>query len=317
MNLLIGLPQVVGADTKMALQNRGAIDAAVEVVATTDKGEKLNTTVTIPAKNFGEAVFKTSGKIVRAEVDAEKLYPQIDYSEDVAPREYDDSDLLLFVKRAFDKQDFAGAEKNARVVLRSFPRFDDARVLLARSLLASGRAAEAEKEFQAVLEEKLPTARSLGWANVGLGEIASKNNLTAQAVKFFDEAIKADAEYGATLAARQGKSKANAPLNNDESIKAYFVQFDKAAISGSKANLDGLILSGEIPRFSGGIAGQAQEWTTRLVQIEKVNAENAVVEANLNIKMLNKNPESGTAVYRLTMVGNTWKLSGVDMFEVR
>ena len=43
----------------------------------------------------------------------------------------------------------------------------------------------------------------------------------------------------------------------------------------------------------------------------------AIVETNLNIKMLTKEPESGTAVYRLTLVGNTWKLSGVELFEVR
>ena len=157
----------------------------------------------------------------------------------------------------------------------------------------------------------------MAWANVGLGEIALKSNQTAQAVQYFNEAIKADAEYGATLAARQGKSKANVPLNNDEGIKAFFAQFDKAAISGRKADLDAMVLTGEIPRFSGGIAGQAQEWTTQIVQIEKINANQAIVETNLNVKLLNKNPESGTAVYRLTMVGNSWKLSGVDVFEVR
>ncbi|HEY0461115.1 MAG TPA: tetratricopeptide repeat protein [Pyrinomonadaceae bacterium] len=317
MDLIIGLPQVSGADTKMALRNSGAVDAVVEVVATTDKGEKLRAAATIPAKNFGEVSFKTTSKIVRVEVDADKLFPQVDYSNDVKPSEIDESDLLLFTKKPFDKQDFAAAEKNARLVLRDNPHFDDVRVLLARALQAQNKTAEAEKEFRAVLDEKLPTARSMAWANVGLGEVALKSNQSAQAVQYFNEAIKADAEYGATLAARQGKSRANAPLNNDESIKAFFAQFDKAAISGRKPDLDAMVLSGEIPRFSGGIAGQAQEWTTRIVQIEKVDTTHAVVETNLNIRMINKSPETGTAVYRLTQVGNNWKLSGVDMFEVR
>jgi hypothetical protein len=317
MDLIIGLPQVSGADTKMALRNSGAVDAVVEVVATTDKGEKLRAAATIPAKNFGDVSFKTTSKIVRVEVDADKLFPQVDYSNDVKPSEIDESDLLLFTKKPFDKQDFAAAEKNARLVLRDNPHFDDVRVLLARALQAQNKTAEAEKEFRAVLDEKLPTARSMAWANVGLGEVALKSNQSAQAVQYFNEAIKADAEYGATLAARQGKSRANAPLNNDESIKAFFAQFDKAAISGRKPDLDAMVLSGEIPRFSGGIAGQAQEWTTRIVQIEKVDTTHAVVETNLNIRMINKSPETGTAVYRLTQVGNNWKLSGVDMFEVR
>ena len=318
MDLLVGLPQVSGADTKMALRNSGAVDAVVDIVATTDKGEKLKASTTIAAKSFGEVSFKTANKIVRVEVDGDKLYPQVDYSNDVKPVEIDESDLLLYVKKPFDKQDFATAEKNARLALRDNPRFDDIRVLLGRALLAQNKTADAEREFRAVLDEKLPTARSMAWANVGLGEVSAKSNQNAQAIQFFNEAIKADAEYGATLAARQGKSKANAPLNNDEGIKAFFAQFDKAAISTRKADLDALILAGETPKiFSGGIAGQAQEWTTRIVQIEKIDQTHAVVETSLNIRMINKAPESGTAVYRLTLVGNNWKLSGVDMFEVR
>ena len=78
-----------------------------------------------------------------------------------------------------------------------------------------------------------------------------------------------------------------------------------------------MVLMGEIPRFSGGIGGQAQEWTTKIVQIEKTDVNHVVVETNLNIRLINKNPESGTAVYRLTLVGSNWKLSGVDVFEVR
>jgi len=254
---------------------------------------------------------------VRVEVDGDKLFPQLDYSNDVKPAEIDESDLLLFVKKPFDKQDYVTTEKNARLVLRDNPRFDDVRVLLGRALLAQNKTADAEREFRAVLDEKLPSARSLAWANVGLGEVALKSNQNASAIQFFNEAIRADAEYGATLAARQGKTTANAPLNNDDSIKAFFAQFDKAAISNRKAELDALVLTGEIPRFSGGIAGQAQEWTTQIVQIEKSNPTHATVETNLNIKLLNKSPESGRAVYRLTLVGNNWKLSGVDMFEVR
>lgn len=317
MDLIIGLPQVTGGDTKMALRNSGSVDAVVDIVATTDKGEKLRASTTIPKQNFGEVSFKTASKIVRVEVDGEKLFPQLDYSNDVKPVEIDESDSLLFVKKPFDKQDFAAAEKNARLVLRDNPRFDDVRVLLARSLLAQNKTADAEKEFRAVLDEALPTARSLAWANVGLGEVALKSNQNAQAIQYYNEAIKADGEFGATLAARQGKGKANAPLNNDEGIKTFFAQFDKAAISGRKADLDAMVLAGEIPRFSGGIAGQAQEWTTRILQIEKIDPNHVIVETNLNIKMLNKNPESGTAVYRLTLVGSNWRLSGVDMFEVR
>ncbi len=315
-NLLVGLPQSNGAEAKIALRNLGAIDAVVNILATTANGEKLNAQTIIPAKKFSEVTFKTSNKIVRAEVDADKLYPQLDYSDDVAPREFQDSDAILAVKRAFDQQDFAKAEKNARTVLQNAPRFDDVRTWLGRALAVQGKTADAEKEFRAVLEEKLPTARSLAWANVGLGEIALKNSQNSNAAKFFDDAVRADADYGATLAARQGRIKASASAATDESIKNFFTQFDKAAISGSKTDLDAMIIPGEITKFAGGIAG-AQEWQTKVLQIDKTDSNNALVETNLNIRLLNKNAESGTAVFRLVKVANNWKLTGVDIFEVR
>ena len=317
MNLLVGLPRVEGADTKLALRNLGGIDATVNIAAFTDKGERLVTTVTIPATNFGEAVFKTNAKITKAEIDPEKFYPQVDFSDDIAPREFTDSDHLLVIKRSFDKQDFAAAEKYARAALQAYPHFDDARIWLGRALAAQNKNAEAEKEFRAVLEEKLPSARSLAWANLGLGEIALKQNQGANAARFFEEAIRADAEYGATLAARVGRNKAGATASIDETVKAFFAQFDKAAASNRKADLDALIVSGEMPKFSSGVAGQTQEWKSTVLHIDKIDVNYVLAEVQLNIKMLNRNPESGTAVFLLTKVGNGWKLSGVEIFEVR
>ncbi|MDQ3062966.1 MAG: tetratricopeptide repeat protein, partial [Acidobacteriota bacterium] len=316
-NLLVGVPQLNGAETKIALRNLGAIDATVNVVATTAGGEKLTAQSTIPAKKFGEINFKTTNKIVRAEIDSDKFYPQTDYSDDIAPREFEETDAILVVKRAFDQQDFIKAEKNARLALQAAPRFDDIRTWLARALYAQGKNADAEKEFRAVLDEKLPTARSLAWANVGLGEIALKNNQNAQATKFFEEAIKANAEYGASLAARSGISKSDSAASVDETIKSFFVQFDKAAVSGRKADVNSLVVAGEMARFSDGISGQAQEWNTRVVRVNKLDANTALAEVNLKIRLLNKAAESGTAVFLLSKVGGGWKLSGVEIFEVR
>jgi len=317
MNLLVGLPQASGAETKIALRNTSMIEAAVNVTATTSSGEKLNALTTIAPKSFGEVSFKTANKIVRTEIDTDKFYPQTDYSDDVAPREIDSSDAILFIKRAFDQQDYVKAEKNARLVLRDMPRFDDARTWLARALLAQGKTSDAEKEFQTVLDEKLPTARSLGWVNTGLGEIALKAGQNTQATNFFAEAIRNDSEYGTTLTARQGRNKINASATIDEGVKAFFAQFDKVVISARKAELDSLIMSGEIPKFSSGIAGQAEQWQTKVLSTDKIDANTIWAEVSLDIKLLNKSAESGTAVYRLTKVGNGWKLSGVDIFEVR
>jgi tetratricopeptide (TPR) repeat protein len=317
MNLLAGLPQASGGETKVALRNLGSYDATVNVVATTDRGEKLTTQVTIPAKSFGEAIFRTASKVVRAEVDPEKLYPQTDFSDDIAPRDFTESDSILVIKRAYDKRDFAAAEKSARTALRATPNFDEARMWLGRALLAQGKNQEAEREFRAVLDAKLPAAQSLAWATVGLGEIALKANQPTQAANYFNEVIRAEAEAGAVFNARLGRNNSRVQSATEETVRTFFQQLDKAATSGRRAELDALILPGEMPRFSSGIGGQAQQWQTALLHIDRLDENNVLAEVGLNIKMLNKDPESGTAIFQLTRVGGAWKLSGIEMFEVR
>lgn len=315
MNLLVGLPQVNAGETKVALRNTGSVEANINVVATTVNNERIPTSVILKPKSFSEVTFKTPNKIKYVEIDSEKLYPQTDYTDDIAPREFAESDLLLVVKREFDKQKYPLAEQNARAVLNEFPRFDDVRILLARSLMAQNKSAEAEKEFKAVLDEKLPTARSLAWANVGLGESALKSGQSATASKYFDDAIKADAEYGASLVARQKRAASKSAI--DESVKLFFAQFDKAAAANRKAELEALIVPGEIQRFASGISGQTEQWATQISNVDKLDENNILVETNLSIKLLNRQPASGLAVYRLSRTGNSWKLSNVEMFEVR
>ncbi|MEO7658873.1 MAG: hypothetical protein ABIV48_04600, partial [Pyrinomonadaceae bacterium] len=317
MNLLVGLPQVNVGETKVALRNTGGIDANVEVIATTESGERISASTTVKAANFGEVIFKSNTKITRVEIDSDKLYPQTDYSDDVAPRESTDSDPLLATKRHFDKHDYARAEATARTMLRDLPRFDDLRVLLGRSLLSQNRTSEAEKEFRIVLDEKLPTSRSLAWANVGLGEIASKSNQNAATLKFAEAAIVADAEYGASYAARILRNKLGLMPASDASVKAFFADFDEAASSNRKADVDALTMRGDVTRFAGGVSGSTEQWQTQIRQIDRIDANTVLVEANMTVKLLNKDVETGIAVYRLTKTTGGWKLSSVDMFEVR
>lgn len=316
-NLQAGLPQAAGGESKIALRNTGPVDVTVDVEAVMANGQRMSAAATVRAKSFGEVSFKTPNKITRVEIDREKLYPQTDYSDDIAPRELTESDPLLAVKRLFDKQEFANAEKTARTVLADFPRIDDVRVLLARSLLALGRTADAEREFKAVLDEKLPTSRSIAWAYVGLSDTAAKTNQTAQALKFAEDAIRADADFGASLAARAIRNRIGGKAVPDAAIAAYFAQFDKAAEGNQKAALDSMVVPGDVAKFAGGIAGQTVQWRTQVAHIDRIDANNVLVEANLTVKLLNRDVESGMAVYRLTMSGGSWKLSAVDLFEVR
>jgi tetratricopeptide (TPR) repeat protein len=317
-NLLVGLPQSNGTETKVALRNTGGFNVNVNVAAITDKGEKLIEKTSIQSKSFGEVIFKTTAKVIRTEIDPDKIYPQTDYSDDVAPREFTDNNPISAIKRAFDKQDYILAEKNARTVLQTSPNFDDARTLLGRALFGQSRLKEAENEFQKSVAEKLPTSNTLSWANVGLGEIALKSEQKANAIKFFDNAIKSEGEYGAILAARIGRANAETSPTIDESVKNFFVQFDKAAISGRKAEIESYILSNELPKFSNIVSGgQPEKWQTQVLRTEKLDANYAVAETTLTVKLLGKEIETGTAVFILTKTSNGWKLSGREVFEVR
>jgi hypothetical protein len=317
MNLLAGIPQVSGAETRVALRNTGPIEATVTVSATLAGGQVMDTQATIRALSFGDVAFKTGNKVTKVEVDREKLYPQTDYSDDVAPRETTETDLLLGVKRNFDKQDFAAAESSARAVLGSLPRFDDVRVLLGRSLLALGRLPDAEREFQAVLAEKLPSSRSIAWAQVGLGEIAAKANRNNDALKYASAAIQTDAEYGASLAARNLRNKLNIAPAGDQRAKQFIADFGRAVLSNRKADVMALVMPGEAVKFANGLSGSTEQWQASIRQIDVLDSNDILVETDVNLKLLTRDPASGIAVFRLAKVGDVWKLNAVDMFEVK
>lgn len=317
MNLLVGLPQVSGGEAKVALRNTGNIDATVNIRATMQNGPSMESSTTLKALSFGEVVFKTTNKIARVEIDTDKLYPQIEYYDDIVPRDSTDSDPLLTVKRAFDKQDFAGAETAARIALRDLPRFDEVRIFLGRALLAQNKNAEAEKEFRAVLEERSPAARSIGWANVGLAQSAAASKQNDIALKFAETAIIGDADFGSSFAARNLRNKLGSNPAVDAGVKAFFTEFDRSAASNRKAELDAMFLPGEATKFVSGISGSTEQWQTQIRSVDRIDANTVLVETNVNIKLLTKEPESGTTVYRLVRIGSAWKIAAVEMFEVR
>ena len=135
--------------------------------------------------------------------------------------------------------------------LRRYPRHDEVRVLLARSLLALNRDSDAGNEFKTVLDEKLPTASSMQWANEGLGEIAAKAGQNAQAAKYAEAAIRADAEYGASLAARNLRNKSMRTTAIDAESRITLLDSIKPPFHNIKTDVDALVLPGEVTRFAG------------------------------------------------------------------
>jgi hypothetical protein len=319
LDLMIGMPQQRGSEWASALRNLGSTDAVTTVRATTASGEQLSVDVTVPARNFSEAVFKTTAKIVRLEIDPDKLYPQLDYSNDSVPRGRDLQEGLGEATRQFGAQDFVKAEAIAREILDQAPNMQEARIIRARALLGQNRIDEAEKLFRSVLEETLPTPAALAWGNIGLGEISLRKGQTAEAARHFNDAVRAEAEYASSLTARAGRIKAETAANTlpvDGSIRTFIGQLDQAIISGKKAELDSRIVSGELVRFINGVVGtQPELWQTRVLRTEQVDANLAAADVSLDTKELGRQ-RAGTAVLILARVGGSWKLLGIDLFEV-
>ncbi len=318
-DLMVGLPQQRGADWVSALRNVGSIDVTVSVAATTDRGEQVLAEATVPAKSFGEAVFKTPAKIVRVEVDPDKLYPQLDYGNDMMPRGKDLSQALNEASVQLSGQDYVKAEATARAMLATAPRFQEAQILLARALLAQNRIDEAEKLFRAALEEPLPFTATLAWANIGLGEIALKRNQAAEAAKRFNDAVIASRDYPSSLAARAARIRAEAAANNappvDETARAFVAQLSQAVVSNKKAELEARIISGELVRFINASIG-TEAWETRVVRTEQLNANLIAADVQIRANKLGTIGE-GPAVLMLARTPSGWKLSGIELFEVR
>ena len=318
-DFMIGLPQQRGADWVSALRNVGSIDVTVTVAATTENGQEVRAEATVPAKNFGEVVFKTPAKIVRVEIDPDKLYPQLDYGNDMMPRGKDLSQALNEALLQLGAQDFPKAEATARAMLVTAPRFQEAQIILARALLGQNRNDEAEKLFRAALEEPLPFAATVAWANIGLGEIAMKRNQPAEAVKRFNDAVVASRDYPSSLAARAARIRAEAAANNappvDETVRAFVTQLSQAVISNKKAELESRIISGELVRFINASIG-TEAWETKVVRTEQLNANLIAADVQIRASKLGT-VGSGPAVLMLARTPSGWKLSGIELFEVR
>lgn len=322
MDLIIGVPQQRGAQWVAALRNMGAFDVTVPVVGTSASGERVTTDASVAARSFGEAVFKTSSRIVRVEIDPDKLYPQLDYSNDIAPRVRAIDEALTEARATLARGENAKAEAAAREILTIAPGLQEAHILLGRALLAANKTDEAEREFRKVIDDPLPSPTALAWASVGLGEIALNKGQAAEAARRFTEAVRAEGEYASTLAARLNRIKAETSANAspavEESVRAFASQFDQTIKTGSKADIDALIMPGELPTFSRGIIGNRPEvWQTRVVRTEMLDANRVAADVSLNVREMGRD-QSGTAVFILTRgTGGAWKLAAIEFLEVR
>jgi hypothetical protein len=321
MDLLVGLPRLEAGQWTSALRNLGSIEVAVSVAAFTESGERLTVQATIPPHDFGQVSFKTLSKIARVEVDPEKYYPQQDFTNDVVPHSDKASIALSEATRFIGAQDFPKAETLAREMLVVSPRMQEAHIILARALLGENKNDEAEKEARQMLEDRLPTPSQLAWANIVLGEVAMRRGQAAEAAQKFNDAVRDDAEYPSTSAARaariRAESAANATPVIDPSIRTFLGQVDAAIRSGRKTEIDPLVVPGELGKFIRGLAGTPSDvWETRILRTEQLDANRTSADVELHTKELGVE-HSGTAVLIMTKITGSWKLTGIEYFEVK
>src|SRR4030095_1738661 len=285
------------------------------------RGEKLMVEATVPARNFGQAVFKTPARVARVEIDPEKLYPQLDYSNDTAPKTRDITEALGDATAELGAQEYVKAETVARGIVNAYPRLQEAKILLARALLGQNKLDEAERLFRSALDEPLPSTATLAWANIGLGEISLKRGQAAEAAKRFSEAVIASRDYPSSLAARLARIRAevaaNSPPPVDESARTFIAQLTTAIMSGKKAELESRVVPGELVRFVNGIVGtQPEMWEMKVVRTELLDPNQLAADVTIRARQLGRE-SAGTAVLVLARTGGGWKLSGVELFEVR
>src|SRR5436190_13036758 len=277
MDLMAGLPVQQGGQWTAALRNLGSMDVTVYVAATTNTGTKVMSQVTIPARDFGQATFAGAANVVSVEVDPDKLYPQLEYANDVAPRVPEVAESLAEANRLYGTQEYAKAETLARQMLLASPRSQEARIVLGRALLAENKNDEVEREFKQLLAEKLPLPSALAWASYGLGEIALRRGQGAEASRLFTDAIRADAEYASTLAARAERIRAETTPSVDQAVVAFVNQLDAAIRGGRQVDIRAMINPGELGRFVQGVVGtQPEAWQTRVLRTEQISADRVV-----------------------------------------
>jgi hypothetical protein len=322
IDILIGLPQLRGGEWVSALRNTGAIETSVTAVAVTDGGARITSQAVIPPRDFADVSFKTTARIVRVEVDPEKLYPQLDYANDAAPRAPALEESLEEATRLLAAGQHAQSETIAREMLARAPLMQDARILLARALLEQNKLPDAEREFRAALDERLPLPATFAWAHIGLGEIALRRNQAAEAAKFFTEAVRAEGGYAPTLAARAARLKAEAGAGApaiDEGVRAAVTLFDQTIRGGRKAELDALLMPGELASFAKGIIGsQPEQWQTKLLRTESLGSDRIAADVHITAKTLGGREQAGAAVLVFARGGGgAMRLADVPIFEVR
>ncbi len=316
----IGQPQAGANGLESTLVNFGSGDISVDIVATTETGEKLNRTVFIKGGEYGAVNFPAGTKIARIEVDPDKLYPQKDYSNDVFPRRASPNEAYGQASLAFSKKDYATAEAKLKDALNAEPNSPILQSLLGRVLLATNKTDEAAKVFTETLKSQPIPLQAFAWAQLGLGQLNLQGNKFAEAATHFRLASMSDLDQGTTMSARDGAVKAEQSANAakiPDDIKAFLKQLDEALLTGSADAVNLLVEQGNLREFVKRVTGsKPSTWTTEILRAEVWDGDRVAVDANVKVKIIGREG-AGRVIYVLSRAGGKWKLSDVPIFDVK
>lgn len=316
----IGQPQTTAAGVESTIANFGSGEVTVDIVATTDKGEKLKRTVLAKAGEFGSVSFPAGTTLTTIEADPDKLYLQADYNNDIFPRRPSQSEAFGLANLALNKNDFATAEAKAREGLKETPNAPILQAMLGRILLSQKKNDEAAEVFGAVLKSEPFPLQAYGAANLGLAEIALQQNKFAEAATRYRFAAMSDLDAATTVAARDGALKAErgaSTVKVPEDVKTFLQRFDTAVLQGTADLVNPFVELGNLRRFAQSlVVRKPSVWVTEAMRAEEWDANRTAVDVTLKIKIEGKD-YSGRAVYVVSRAGGKMRLSEVPVFDVK
>ncbi|NBO65154.1 MAG: hypothetical protein EBU88_10005 [Acidobacteria bacterium] len=316
----IGQPQQVAAGWESTVTNFGTGDMTIEVVATTDKGEKLRQQVLVKASEYGTVTFVTNSPLVSIETDPENKFLQIDYANDIYPRRPSESEYFGQANFAFSRGDMVTAEVKAREGLKANPRATTLKALAGRILLAQKKTEEAAGLFEAALKAEPLPILAYGWSHQGLGEIALQQNSGPEAAIHFRLAAAADLDASSTIAARDGALKAEqagGAIKIPEDIASFLQKFDAAVLQSTSAVVNPFVEIGNLRRFAQSlVVRKPSTWVTEPLRTEPWDGNRTAVDVSLRIRIEGRD-YAGRAVYVISRAGGRVLLSEVPVFDVR
>jgi hypothetical protein len=319
-DFVVGQPQATANSVESTIANFGNGDFTVEIVAMTDKGERLRQEVAIKGGEYSTVTFPAGTVIKTIEADPNKLYLQKDYANDIFPRRATAADAFGQANTAFSKNDFATAEAKAREALATDPNAPTLQALLGRALLAQNKAAEAKQVFEAVLKSEPLPLQAYTYAHLGLGDLALQQSSFVEAAAHFRAAAAAELDPGTTLTARDNALKAERGANAvklPEDVRAFLKQLDTAIVQGTSEQVSALLEMGNLKGFSQRLVlRKPTAWATEPLRSEEWDANRTAVDVLLKIRIEGKD-YAGRAVYVLNRVSGKLLLSEVPIFDVK